>query len=105
MLISEDGQRTMCTYLGACTELGVADITCDTVGAPKAVLLEGYVWDLPEGPDLAAKAMAIAANNGTAVALSLSDSFCVQRHRQSFSKSSASKIRWTLFEITIACSR
>ena len=84
VLITEDGQRTMCTYLGACTELGIADITPATVGTPKAMLLEGYVWDLPEGPDLADKAMQIAARNGTAVALSLSDSFCVQRHRQSF---------------------
>ena len=86
VLITEDGQRTMCTYLGACTELGVADITPATVGRPKAMLLEGYVWDLPEGPDLASKAMDIAVGNGTAVALSLSDSFCVQRHRESFEK-------------------
>ena len=84
VLITADGQRTMCTYLGACTELGVADVTPTTVGKPKAMLLEGYVWDLPEGPDLASKAMEIAAGNGTAVALSLSDSFCVQRHRESF---------------------
>ncbi|MDH3545569.1 MAG: adenosine kinase [Gammaproteobacteria bacterium] len=84
VLISEDGQRTMCTYLGACTELSVDDITAETVGAAKAVLIEGYVWDLPEGPALTRKAMDIAATNGTAVALSLSDSFCVQRHRESF---------------------
>ena len=84
VLITEDRQRTMCTYLGACTELGVADITAETVGQPKAMLLEGYVWDLPEGPDLANEAMRIATQNGTAVALSLSDSFCVQRHRESF---------------------
>ena len=86
VMISADGQRTMCTYLGACTELGVRHITEATVGAPKAVLLEGYVWDLPEGPDLASKAMQIAAGNGTAIALSLSDSFCVQRHKESFEK-------------------
>lgn len=84
VLISADGQRTMCTYLGACTELGVADVTPATVGSPRAMLLEGYVWDLPEGPQLAARAMEIAAANGTTVALSLSDSFCVQRHRESF---------------------
>jgi len=86
VLISADGQRTMCTYLGACTELGVADVTPATVGSPRAMLLEGYVWDLPEGPQLAARAMEIAAANGTTVALSLSDSFCVQRHRDSFEK-------------------
>jgi sugar/nucleoside kinase (ribokinase family) len=84
ILISEDGQRTMQTYLGACMELAVSDITPETFGAPKAVLIEGYVWDLPEGPALARKAIDIAAGNGTTVVLSLSDSFCVERHRESF---------------------
>lgn len=84
VLISADGQRTMQTYLGACTELSVNDITPESVGSPKAILLEGYVWDLPEGPELARKAIDIAVKNGTAVALSLSDSFCVERHRDSF---------------------
>jgi len=84
ILISADGQRTMQTYLGACMELAVSDITAETFGAPKAVLIEGYVWDLPEGPALARKAIDIAASNGTAVVLSLSDSFCVERHRESF---------------------
>ncbi len=84
VLITSDGQRTMNTYLGACTELGVSDITPDTVGAPKAILLEGYLWDLPEGPALAKRAIEIAHENGAAVALSLSDSFCVERHRESF---------------------
>ena len=84
VMITEDGQRTMHTYLGACTELGLADITEETVGAPRAILLEGYVWDIEEGPSLARKAVDIARSNGTAVALSLSDSFCVERHRASF---------------------
>jgi len=84
VLITEDGQRTMQTYLGACLELGLADISDETVGAPKAILLEGYVWDIAEGPALARKAVDIAHRNGTAVALSLSDSFCVERHRDSF---------------------
>ena len=84
VLITKDGQRTMQTYLGACLELGLADITADTVGAPRAILLEGYVWDIAEGPSLARKAIDIARSNGTAVALSLSDSFCVERHQSSF---------------------
>ena len=84
VFITADGQRTMHTYLGACTELGLADITEETVGAPRIMLLEGYVWDIAEGPSLARKAMDIARANGTAVALSLSDSFCVERHRSSF---------------------
>jgi len=84
VLITSDGQRTMNTYLGACTELAVGDISSETVGTPKAVLLEGYVWDCPEGPALARKATDLAHQVGAAVALSLSDSFCVERHRDSF---------------------
>lgn len=84
VLITDDGQRTMQTYLGACTELAAADISETTVGRPKAMLIEGYVWDIAEGPALAQRAMEIAAQNSTAVALSLSDSFCVERHKDSF---------------------
>jgi sugar/nucleoside kinase (ribokinase family) len=84
ILITNDGQRTMNTYLGACTELSVNDISTDTIGSPKAILLEGYVWDCPEGPALARKAIDIAGECGAAIALSLSDSFCVDRHRASF---------------------
>ncbi|MGI9224291.1 MAG: adenosine kinase [Woeseiaceae bacterium] len=84
ILITSDGQRTMNTYLGACTELGVTDVTATTIGTPKAILIEGYVWDIEEGPSLARKAMDIAAQNGSVVALSLSDSFCVERHGASF---------------------
>ena len=84
IMITADGQRTMNTYLGACTELGVADITAETFGKPKAVLIEGYVWDIAEGPALARKAMELAAMNRAKVALSLSDSFCVARHKESY---------------------
>ena len=84
VLISADGQRTMQTYLGACTELGVADVTADTVGTPGIVLLEGYVWDIAEGPALAERAIELVKSGGGRVALSLSDSFCVERHRDAF---------------------
>lgn len=90
VLITGDGQRTMQTYLGACTELSVSDVTPDTLGIPKvipkAILIEGYVWDIAEGPKLARRAIDIAAENGIVVALSLSDSFCVERHRESFAE-------------------
>jgi sugar/nucleoside kinase (ribokinase family) len=84
VLIDQSGQRTMQTYLGACTELGVADVTAETVGNTEVILLEGYVWDISEGPALAAEAMRIAKETGSKVALSLSDSFCVERHRDAF---------------------
>jgi len=84
VLITDDGQRTMLTYLGACTELSVSDITEQTVGRSKITLIEGYVWDIEDGPALAQRAMDIAKQNGMQVALSLSDSFCVERHKDSF---------------------
>jgi sugar/nucleoside kinase (ribokinase family) len=84
ILITPEGQRTMQTYLGACTELATADVTERTVGKPGILLLEGYVWDLPEGPELIAKAIRIARRGSSRIALSLSDSFCVERHRQEF---------------------
>jgi len=84
VLIDRDGQRTMQTYFGACTELSVSDVTPETVGTPAVILIEGYVWDIAEGPALAAEAMRIARQNGSEVALSLSDSFCVERHRDAF---------------------
>lgn len=86
ILITADGQRTMNTYLGACTELSVADITPATVGTPAAILLEGYLWDLPEGPALARQAIEIGHAADATIALSLSDSFCVERHRESFAE-------------------
>ncbi len=84
ILITDDGQRTMQTYLGSCTELATADITDETVRAPKGILIEGYVYDIAEGPALSRQAMDIAKANGTIVALSLSDSLCVDRHRAAF---------------------
>ena len=84
ILITPDGQRTMQTYLGACTELSVSDVTEQTVGRPQVVLLEGYVWDIAEGPALISKAIRIAKRHAAKIALSLSDSFCVERHRDEF---------------------
>lgn len=84
ILITPDGERTMQTYLGACAELGPDDITPRTFGAPEVVLLEGYVWDLARGPAALNKAIGLAKQAGTAVALSLSDADCVGRHRAQF---------------------
>jgi len=84
ILITPDGQRTMQTYLGACTELSTADVTADTVGKNEIILLEGYVWDIEEGPALTRAAMQIGKKTGARIALSLSDSLCVDRHRDAF---------------------
>ncbi|MEO0576713.1 MAG: adenosine kinase [Pseudomonadota bacterium] len=84
VLITDDGERTMQTYLGACVEISVSDITEATIGQPEYLLLEGYVWDTPEGPAAMNEAVRIAKQNDAKVALSLSDSFCVERHIDAF---------------------
>ncbi|MAD91557.1 MAG: adenosine kinase [Gammaproteobacteria bacterium] len=84
ILISEGGQRTMQTYLGACLELCLSDIDSITIKKPKIILLEGYVWDIEDGPALAKKAAEIGRANNATIAMSLSDSFCVERHRNEF---------------------
>lgn len=84
VFITPDGQRTMQTYLGACTEIEPDDITALTIGRPEVVLLEGYVWDTPHGPEALTKAMDLAHAVGAKVALSLSDDQCVLRHHDAF---------------------
>ncbi|MEL7539056.1 MAG: adenosine kinase [Pseudomonadota bacterium] len=84
VMITPDGQRTMQTYLGACTEIETNDIRSDTVGVPAAVLIEGYIFDTPHGPEAVDKLLGMVAAHDTAVALSLSDPFCVDRHRSAF---------------------
>lgn len=84
VLITPDGQRTMQTYLGACTELAVTDVNEQTIGEPEVVLIEGYLLDTPEGPQVVAKTMDIAKRAGAKIALSLSDAGCVERHHDTF---------------------
>ena len=84
VLITPDGERTMQTYLGACVEIASTDITSNTCGDARIVLLEGYVWDTPEGPQAMQQAVSIAKQANHQVALSLSDSFCVERHHAAF---------------------
>jgi sugar/nucleoside kinase (ribokinase family) len=84
VLVTPDGQRTMGTYLGACVELAPADIDPATVAAAQITYLEGYLFDPPSAQAAFRKAAAIAHGAGRRVALSLSDPFCVDRHRAAF---------------------
>jgi sugar/nucleoside kinase (ribokinase family) len=84
ILVTADGQRTMNTYLGACTELGPDDVDSETVAAAKVTYLEGYLFDPPLAQQAFRKAAAIAHSARRKVALSLSDPFCVERHRAAF---------------------
>lgn len=84
ILVTPDGERTMNTFLGAAQDLNVGDIDADTVAASSIVYLEGYLWDPPRAKEAFVKAAAIAHEAKRMVALSLSDSFCVDRWRDEF---------------------
>jgi sugar/nucleoside kinase (ribokinase family) len=84
ILVTPDAQRTMCTFLGACTELGPDDVSEEVVKASQVTYMEGYLWDPPEAKKAFLKAAEIAHANGRKVSLSLSDAFCVDRHRAEF---------------------
>ena len=82
--VTPDAQRTMCTYLGASVLLEPRDIDLSAVKDAKILYLEGYLWDNSAAKNAFIKAAEIAKKAGRKVALSLSDSFCVDRHRDSF---------------------
>ena len=84
ILITPDAQRTMNTYLGACVGLTPDDVDPAAVTRAEIVYLEGYLWDQPTAKDAMRKAMRLAHDAGRKVAMTLSDSFCVDRHRAEF---------------------
>jgi len=84
ILVSHDGERTMNTYLGACANLTAADIDEAIVAGSQITYLEGYLWDRPEAKEAFQRAAQIASEAGRKTAITLSDSFCVDRHRDSF---------------------
>jgi sugar/nucleoside kinase (ribokinase family) len=84
ILVTPDGERTMNTYLGAAQELTPADIDAAQVAASAMIYLEGYLWDPKNAKDAFVKASTIAHDAGRQVALTLSDSFCVDRYRGEF---------------------
>lgn len=84
ILVTPDSERTMNTYLGACVNLTVDDIDRATVEASKVTYMEGYLWDRPEAKEAFKLATAIARKAGRLTSITLSDSFCVERHRDDF---------------------
>ena len=84
ILVTPDGQRTMNTFLGACVTLTAADVDPALVAASEVTYLEGYLFDPPEAQAAFKKAAAHAHAASRQVALSLSDAFCVNRHRAAF---------------------
>jgi sugar/nucleoside kinase (ribokinase family) len=90
--VTPDGQRTMATYLGACVELGPEDLDPELIAAAQVTYLEGYLFDPPRAQQAFRAAAAIAHGAGRRVALSLSDPFCVERHRAAFRELVAAEI-------------
>ncbi len=84
ILITTDGERTMNTFLGAAVELSPSDIDEDLISSAMVTYLEGYLFDPPLAMEAFYKAAKIAHAAGRKVSLTLSDSFCVGRHRQAF---------------------
>jgi sugar/nucleoside kinase (ribokinase family) len=84
ILVTPDAQRTMNTYLGACTGLGPNDIDTKVVAAAQVTYVEGYLWDEPEAKKAVLKAFDTAHAAGKLVSITLSDSFCVDRYREEF---------------------
>jgi sugar/nucleoside kinase (ribokinase family) len=84
VLVTPDGERTMNTYLGASVDFTPADIDADMIGAAKIVYLEGYLFDKDAAKSAFRQAAKLAKSAGAKVALTLSDPFCVDRHRDDF---------------------
>ena len=80
ILVTPDSERTMCTFLGTAGKINENDVNSDAVKQSGIILLEGYLWDEGEPK----KAFDKAINNAKKVAMSLSDQFCVDRHKPHF---------------------
>ena len=84
ILVTPDAQRTMNTYLGVSALLEPDDVVPDTVTRSGLLLCEGYLWDVDSAKQAIRRAMEIAGGNGGRPALSLSDTFCIDRHQHEF---------------------
>jgi sugar/nucleoside kinase (ribokinase family) len=80
ILVTPDSERTMCTFLGTAGKINENDVSSDAIKKSEIILLEGYLWDEGEPK----KAFDKAINNANKVAMSLSDQFCVDRHKPHF---------------------
>lgn len=84
VMVSADAQRTMATYLGAAVNLAPGDVDANTIKNAAVTYLEGYLFDPDEAKQAFVKAADLAHSAGKRVSLSLSDPFCVDRHRDAF---------------------
>jgi fructokinase len=84
ILITPDSERTMCTYLGISSQLSKDDIKEDYIKGHEIIFLEGYLWDKGISEEMFKHVINLAKKNNIKVAMSLSDIFCVKRHRKDF---------------------
>ena len=86
IFITPDSERTMCTYLGISSQLSKEDINEDHIKDHEIIFLEGYLWDKGMSEEMFKHVINIAKKNDIKIAMSLSDIFCVTRHREDFLK-------------------
>jgi len=84
--ITPDSERTMCTYLGISSQLSKEDISEDYIKDYEIIFLEGYLWDKGISEEMFKHVIQLAKKNNIKIAMSLSDIFCVTRHREDFFK-------------------
>lgn len=84
VFVSDDAERTMATYLGAANQMAPEEITSDLLQHSDIVYIEGYLFDLPPAKDALRQAIATTHDHDGLVAFSLSDLFCVERHKKDF---------------------
>jgi len=92
VLVTPDGERTLNTYLGASVGLGPEDVNADLIAGARVTYLEGYLWDPAAAKEAFVKAARLAHGADRIVALTLSDAFCVDRHRAEFRQLVASEV-------------
>lgn len=90
--VTPDAQRTMATYIGACSNVAEPDIDEQAINESAVLYIEGYLWDTEHAKAAIRKAMKLARGAGRKVAFTLSDTFCVDRHRAEFLEMIASDI-------------
>ena len=86
IFITPDSERTMCTYLGISSQLSKRDINENYIKDYEIIFLEGYLWDKGMSEEMFKKVIQLAKKNNIKIAMSLSDIFCVTRHREDFFK-------------------
>ncbi len=84
IVVTPDAERTMNTYLGVSSFLGVGDVDVELVATSSVLYMEGYLYDRDDAKEAFRHAAAVAHEHGRTVSLTLSDSFCVDRHRADF---------------------